>query len=100
MAFDLHYTGVGYPTRTEIEEQARKEGFTHSFWASDDMCGFHGMYNGDTIVVYNSTEGMSEGMKHDAEEYGQPILPIEDKLKESFEAEDKEWRTMEERMSE
>lgn len=67
------YTGLGYPSRKEIEAEALKKGYTHSFYASDELRGFSGVYNGATIVVYDSTEGMSEGEKQDAENYGTPI---------------------------
>lgn len=71
MAYELHYTGAGYPSRTEIEKEAVKKGFTHSYWASE--YGYAGSYNGDTVVVYNTTEGMNSGYKADAEKYGKPI---------------------------
>lgn len=69
--YEMHYTGIGYPSMREIEVEAKRKGFTHSFWASE--YGYEGIYNGDTVVVYNSTEDMSEGMKHDAEKYGKLI---------------------------
>lgn len=72
--FELHYTGCGYPTMAEIEADAKARGFTHSFWGSDTPCGRKGLYNGDTVVVYNSTEGMDEGMKEDAERFGKEIV--------------------------
>ena len=69
MSYEKHYTGVGYPTKREIEQSAVKRGFTHSFWASEYM----GAYNGDTVVVYDTTDGMDEQMKQDAERYGKMI---------------------------
>ena len=69
--YELHYTGYGYPTMAEINAEAKKRGFTHSFWASE--IGYKGLYNGDTVVVYTNTEDMSEGMRQDAEMFGRPI---------------------------
>ena len=71
--FECHYTGIGYPTMKEIEADAKARGFTHSYWATDWSIAYDGMYNGDTVVVFKSTEGMDAGMKHDAEWYGKPI---------------------------
>jgi hypothetical protein len=71
MSYELHYTGTGYPTMAEIEADAKKQGFTHSYWASE--YGFESMYNGDTVVVYNSTDDMDESMKRDAKKHGRPI---------------------------
>ena len=71
MAYELHYTGYGYPSMEEIEDEAMTRGLTHSYWASE--IGFSGLYNGDTVVVYDNTDGMYEGMKEDAEKYGKPI---------------------------
>ena len=71
MTFELHYTGIGYPSMTEIEAEAKKKGFTHSYWASE--YGFEAFYNGDTVVVYNSTDDMSQAMRADAERFGRPI---------------------------
>lgn len=42
-----------------------------SVWASE--CGYHNMYNGDTVVVYNSIEDMPKLMQLDAMEYGKEI---------------------------
>lgn len=70
-SYEMHYVGPGYPSRDEIEREAVKNGFTHSYWATE--YGYNAFYNGDTIVVYNSTEDMPEDMKKDAEEYGKPI---------------------------
>lgn len=72
MAYKVHYTGVGYPSMAEIEAKAKKEGFTRSYWASE--YGYAGFYNGDCVVVYNSTAGMNDGMKQDAKKYGKPIV--------------------------
>ena len=58
-------------TLDEILADAKKRGFTHGFWASE--YGYSGCYNGDTVVVYTSTDGMSEGMRKDAERFGRPI---------------------------
>jgi len=69
--FELHYTGIGYPSKQEIDAAAKKRGFTHSYWASE--FGFKAMYNGDTVVVFTSTEGMSDAMRQDAEKYGKLI---------------------------
>ena len=52
----MHYVGLGYPSRDEIEREAVKSGFTHSYWATE--YGYNSFYNGDTIIVYNSTEDM------------------------------------------
>lgn len=70
-SYEVHYTGYGYPSMKEIEAEAKKKGFTHSFWASE--YGYKGMYNGDSVVVYNSITDMPEGMKQDAEKYGKLI---------------------------
>ena len=71
MAFQLHYTGIGYPSMREIETAAKARGFTHSYWASE--YGYNEFYNGDTVVVYNNTDGMTEAMKADADKWGKPI---------------------------
>ena len=71
MAYEMHYTGIGYPSMRDIELEAKKKGFTHSYWASE--YGYKAMYNGDTVVVYNSTDDMDESMKADAEKWGRPI---------------------------
>lgn len=69
--YEMHYTGIGYPSMRDIEKEAKKNGFTHSFWAGE--YGYNGFYNGDTVVVYTSTDDMSEGMRLDAEKYGKLI---------------------------
>lgn len=71
MAYELHYTGQGYPSMEEIENEAEKRGLTHSYWASEN--GYSGIYNGDTVVVYDSTEGMDPGRRKDAEKFGKSI---------------------------
>lgn len=72
MAFELHYTGDGYPSMEQIENEAEKRGFTHSFWASEN--GYSGLYNGDTVVVYDTTDGMDAGRRKDAEKFGKSIV--------------------------
>ena len=69
--YELHYTGIGYPSMKEIGQKAKKKGFTHMYWASE--IGFSALYNGDTVVVYNSLEDMSEPMRQDAIRFGKPI---------------------------
>ena len=69
--YEMHYTGCGYPTMKEIEIKAKENGFTHSYWASE--YGYKAMYNGDTVVVYDSLEGMSESIRQDAVKYGKVI---------------------------
>lgn len=71
--YEMHYTGFGYPSREEIEREAKEKGFTHSYWASEMVYGYEGFYNGDTVVVYNSTDDMPEPMKRDAEKFGKMI---------------------------
>lgn len=71
MPYELHYTGVGYPSKEEIEKEAVKKGFTHSYWASE--YGYSGFYNGDTVVVYNSIEDLDPRYQKDARKYGKPI---------------------------
>ena len=71
MTFELHYTGMGYPSKDKIDADAKRRGFTHSYWASE--WGYEATYNGDTVVVYNSMEDMSEAMKRDAKKHGKPI---------------------------
>ena len=72
MSYELHYTGQGYPSMEEIENEAEKRGLTHSYWASEN--GYSGIYNGDTVVVYDTTEGMDPGRKADAEKFGKSIV--------------------------
>lgn len=55
----------------EIEADAKKRGFTHSYWASE--YGYNAYYNGDTVVVYDNTDGMTDAMRADAEKYGRAI---------------------------
>lgn len=69
--YKMYYTGVGYPSKSQIEEEAKNLGFTHSYWASE--FGYNGFYNGDTVVVYNSTKDMPESMRKDANKYGREI---------------------------
>ena len=69
--YRMYYTGLGYPSRAQIEKEAKKLGFTHSYWAGE--FGYSGFYNGDTIVVYNSTIDMPESMRKDADKYGDVI---------------------------
>ena len=71
--FEKHYTGFGYPSEREIGVEALKRGFTHYYWATECSIFYKGLYNGDTVVVYDSTDGMPPGEKHDAEKYGKPI---------------------------
>ena len=71
--FELHYTGVGYPSKREIEADAKQRGFTHSYWATDWSYGYTGDYNGDTVVVYKNVDEMPDVYKHDALAYGKPI---------------------------
>ena len=70
--YKMYYTGVGYPSRAQIEKEAKTLGFTHSYFASE--FGYSGFYNGDTIVVYNLTNDMSESMRKDANKYGRVII--------------------------
>ena len=69
--WDSHYTGHGYPSVAEIEAKAKAEGFTHSYWASENS--YHGMYNGDTVVVYCNVDDLPESYRLDAIECGKPI---------------------------
>ena len=72
MAYEVYHTGKGYPSRTEIEQNAIKRGFTYSYWATDTN-KYKGDYDGDTVVIYDTTKGMDINFKADAEMYGQPI---------------------------
>lgn len=72
MAYEMHYTGFGYPSMMEIEKEAKVRGFTHSFWASE--IGYTAYYNGDTVVVYDSLDGMPDDLKKDAIKYGKAII--------------------------
>lgn len=67
----MHYTGPGYPSKREIERDAKKRGFTYSYWASE--YGYNGFYNGDTVVVYDSIDDLPKDMKLDAKKYGKLI---------------------------
>ena len=71
--YEMHYTGHGYPTMKEIEGEAKKRGFTHSYWGTDEGFGFKGLYNGDTIVVYDDINSLPVGLRMDAERFGSPI---------------------------
>lgn len=71
MSYELHYTGYGYPSMEQIEEDAESRGLIYSYWASE--YGYAGFYNGDTVVVYDNTDGMDEGMLEDADNFGQAI---------------------------
>lgn len=70
-SYELHYTGPGYPSKREIERDAKKRGFTHSYWASE--YGYKAFYNGDTVVVYDSIDDLPKDMKLDAKKYGKLI---------------------------
>lgn len=67
-----YYTGIGYPGVSEITAEAKANGFTHYYWASE--YGYHGFYNGDTVVVYNRVEDLPECYQPDALQYGKPII--------------------------
>ena len=71
--YEFHYTNFGYPSTQEIEKQALKFGFTHSFWATDASILYKNFYNGDTIVVYDNLDGMSEALREDALRHGEEI---------------------------
>ena len=70
-AYECHYTGCGYKSMKEIEADAKKHGFTHSYWASE--FGYNAFYNGDTVVVYKNLEDLPSEMRIDAERHGKPI---------------------------
>lgn len=70
--YEMHYTGIGYPSMKEIEAEGKKRGFTHSYWATESLC-YDGFYNGDTVVLYTTTDGMPDSMKRDAERCGKVI---------------------------
>ena len=70
-SWDSFYTGLGYPTVDEIITEAKANGFTHYYWASE--IGYHGFYNGDTVVVYNRVEDLPESYQKDAIRYGKEI---------------------------
>ena len=69
--WEPHYTGIGYPSVAEITAEAKANGFTHYYWASE--YGYHGFYNGDTVIVYNRVEDLPKEYQPDAVEYGKPI---------------------------
>ena len=69
--YALHYTGAGYPTKVQIDAEAKAQGYTHSYWASE--YGYHAMYNGDTVVVYTDPDELPPTMRQDALECGKPI---------------------------
>ena len=71
MNYEVHYTGGAYPGVDEIKADAKRRGYTHAYWASE--IGYSGLYNGDVVVVYNSTDGMNEAMEDDADRYGKAI---------------------------
>ena len=60
-------------TWESMRAQALAEGYTHWYWASDDCYGFRGAYNGGTCVFYTNPDGLSEGLREDALEYGKPL---------------------------
>ena len=69
--YELYYTGAGYPTKAQIDAQAKALGFEYSYWASE--YGYHAMYNGDTVVVYTDRNELPPRMRLDAIWYGKPI---------------------------
>lgn len=69
--YELYYTGAGYPTKVQIDAQAKALGFEYSYWASE--YGYSAMYNGDTVVVYNSPDDLPPLMRKDAIKYGKPV---------------------------
>lgn len=69
--YALHYTGVGYPSKDQIDAEAKAQGFTHSYWSSE--YGYNAMYNGDTVVVYTDRNELPPMMRLDAIKYGKPI---------------------------
>lgn len=73
LRFKSYYTGYGYPEPEEILEEAREAGYRFYFWATDDDPYYHGMYNGDTIFVYNDIEDLEGGYREDAERFGRRI---------------------------
>ena len=71
--YKMKYTGFGYPTPKTICEEASRAGYTHYYWATESP-QYEAMYNGDTVVVYDSLEGMPAPMRMDAEKYGEQII--------------------------
>lgn len=69
--WEYHYVGAGYPSKTEIDADAKARGFTHSYWASE--YGYNGFYNGDTVITYCNIEDLPEEYRVDAAKYGKPI---------------------------
>ena len=69
--YELYYTGAGYPTKAQIDAEAKAQGYTLSYWAGE--YGYSAMYNGDTVVVYNSPDDLPPLMRKDALKHGKPI---------------------------
>lgn len=69
--FEMHYTGIGYPSMSEIEADGKTRGAKYSYWASE--CGYVAMYNGDTVVLYDDIENVPENYVEDAIKYGKLI---------------------------
>lgn len=69
--YELYYTGCGYPSKVQIDAEAKANGFTHSYYASE--YGYNAMYNGSTVVVYNNPDSLPPLMRKDALVNGKPI---------------------------
>ena len=69
--YEFYYTGAGYPTKEQIDAQAKALGFEYSYWAGE--YGYNAMYNGDTVVVYNSPDDLPPLMRKDALKHGKPV---------------------------
>ena len=72
-SYMMFYLGPCYPLRNNIEAYAKKQGFTHCYFGTDEGTGFQHMYNGDTLVVYKDADLLPNTMKADALIWGEEI---------------------------
>ena len=56
-----------------MRAQALAEGYTHTYWGSDDCWGFEGAYNGGTCVFYTDPNELPDGLRQDALRHGKPL---------------------------
>lgn len=72
--YAMFYTGPNEGHTSQVLDQwAIDHGFKYKYWGSDTAYGMSGMYNGDTIVFYNSPKNMPAGYAEDAKKYGTMI---------------------------
>lgn len=63
----MFYAGAGYPSHDEVIQFGKKVGMSHIYFGSEGAA-YHGIYNGDTNVLYEKLDDLPEAMRKDAEQ--------------------------------